>query len=96
MDGKPGRKMTVLNRKVAFEEKKNEPTIFDRYRKYILTARDGYVREWRMSEIEEIKAYVEKKTKTKFNLNVNCSYCIIDLINSFSRLDVSKNSIKKV
>lgn len=106
---KGGRPETVIDRKAAYEAKiekqrldaelkESLPTIFDKHRKYILMARDGYLRGWKMSDMEEILAFIEEKTKQKRNVNFNCSYCVIDLINSFSYLENydSKTGTKKV
>lgn len=63
-----------------------EIDIFDKYRHYILSAREGYLRGWKMSEIEEIHSFVNARLGRLYAMNYNCSMCIIDLINVFAKL----------
>jgi hypothetical protein len=63
-----------------------EVDIFNKYRNYILSAREGYLRGWKMSEIEEIHSFVNTRLGKPYAVNYNCSMCIIDLINVFAKL----------
>lgn len=69
------------------KEKVVKKTIFDKYRKHINSAKDGYVNGLSYSQAMEILRYIESKRNIKLGLNVNCGGCMIDLVLMFARLE---------
>ena len=64
-----------------------EPTIHDKYRKYIESAKLGYVNGLDRFEIMEILRWTEKKANCTLPINTSCSSCVMDLIRLFSNLE---------
>lgn len=64
-----------------------EPTIHDKYRKYIDMAKSGYLRGHSYPEIIEMLRYCEKKLNRQIPINLQCSQCLIDLVMMFARLE---------
>ena len=81
-----GKKVIPKEHKDVIVEVVQEQSIYEKYKQYIVMAREGYLRNWRMSEIEDIHRHVESVLGHKYYLNLNCSMCVIDLVNIFARL----------
>lgn len=64
-----------------------EETIFDKYRKYINTVKDGYLRDINYADAMEMLRYIEKNRNIKLGLNMTCAACMIELVGMFSRLE---------
>lgn len=77
--------------KIPLETEENliikEPTIHDKYRKYINSAKEGYVHGFEYSYAIEVLRYVENKTNHKIGLSMSCGNCIIELLKVFSNLE---------
>lgn len=63
------------------------PTIFDKYRKHIDTAKEGYLKKITYAEAIEMLRYIQKNTNHKLGLNMSCSNCLIELVQIFSSLE---------
>ena len=74
---------TVVNKEVAVE-----PTIFDKYRKYINQVKDNYISGLEYSDAIAILRYTEGKLNKTIPMNTSCPQCMMDLIRIFSRLEV--------
>lgn len=68
------------------EDKIVEPTIYDKYTKYIEQANAGYLVGLSYNNKLEILRYCEEKIGAKMPMNLNCGVCVIDLIKLFIRL----------
>lgn len=65
-----------------------EPTIFDKYRKYINQVKDNYISGLEYSDAIAILRYTENALNKTIPMNTSCPQCMIDLIRIFSRLEV--------
>lgn len=63
------------------------PTIFDKYREHIETAKEGYLRNIQYAEAVEILRYVQDKTGHKLGLSMSCSSCLLSLVKTFANLE---------
>lgn len=78
--------VNVVGEKPA-ESKTETINIFDKYRKYINTVKDGYLRNIDYESAMEMLRYIEKRRSIKLGLNMNCASCMIELVSMFSRLE---------
>lgn len=63
-----------------------EPTIYDKYDKYIKEVELGYLSSVSYAEAMEILRYCESKMNINIPLNMSCGSCIMDLIKLFIRI----------
>ena len=63
------------------------PTIFDKYRRHVETAKDGYLRDLKYPEAMEILRYIQDKTGHKLGLSMSCASCMLSLIETFANLE---------
>lgn len=75
-----------MNKSSIIEDKIVEPTIYDKYARYIEQANSGYLVGLSYNNKLEILQYCEEKIGAKMPMNLNCGVCVIDLIKLFVRL----------
>lgn len=66
----------------------SEPTIFDKYRKYINQVKDNYISGLEYSDAIAILRYTENALNKTIPMNTSCPQCMMDLVRIFSRLEV--------
>jgi hypothetical protein len=69
------------------QQENNEPTIHDKYRKFILQSKSNYLNGIEYSDVMEILRWCEKKINNQIPINVSCSTCVIDLIKMFANFE---------
>ena len=74
---------TVVNKEVVVE-----PTIFDKYRKFLNQVKDNYISGLEYGDIMAMLRYTEEKLNKTIPMNTSCPQCVMDLIRIFSRLEV--------
>ena len=74
-------------KKAKITETNTEPTIHDKYRKYILQVQENYINGLTYSEAMEMLRWCEDKIGRSIGLNMSCSSCMIDLIKMFKNLE---------
>lgn len=73
----------ILNK----EEIVKEETIFDKYRSLINQANSNYLRNYQYADLMVMLRYTEKFYGHSLPLNLQCSSCIIELVQMFGRLE---------
>jgi hypothetical protein len=68
----------------------SEPTIHDRFRKYILQVSSGYLRDLSYADAMVMLRWMENKTGHTIPINYSCGNCVMDLVKMFSRLEEKK------
>lgn len=63
------------------------PTIFDKYRNHIDSAKEGYLRKLSYPEAMEILRYIQDKTGHKLGLSMSCASCLLSLVETFANLE---------
>ena len=71
---------------VIVEQPVAEPTIFDRYDKFIKQAKDGYLIGFEYGHAMEVLRYCENIRRCSIPLNMSCPTCMLDLIKMFASL----------
>lgn len=64
-----------------------EKTIFDKYRKHIKTAKEGYLRDLKYPEAIEIKEFIHKETGHNIGITMSCGACLVNLVKTFANLE---------
>lgn len=62
-------------------------TIFDKYRKHINSAKNKTIIGMQYGEAMEILRFVENKLNIKLGLSLNCSSCMLNLVEMFASLE---------
>lgn len=65
----------------------NEPTIHDKYRKWIIQVDNGYATGLHWDGLMEIIRWCESRLNRQIAINPNCNTCIIDLLKLFKKLE---------
>lgn len=68
-------------------EMPKDKTLFDKYRKHIETAQDGYLRDITYAEAIEIKDFIHKKTGHNIGITMSCGACLVSLVQTFANLE---------
>lgn len=63
------------------------PTIFDKYRKHINSAKNKTISGLEYGQAMEILRFIENKQNIKLGLNINCASCMLTLIEIFASLE---------
>lgn len=63
-----------------------EPTIYDKFDKYVRQAQDGYVRDLSYADAMLILRYCEKQLNKSIPFTFSCGTCAYDLIKLFINL----------
>lgn len=63
-----------------------EPTIYDKFEKYMSQVSSGYLTGLNYSDAMEILRYCESKMNINIPLNMSCGVCLMDLMKLFMRL----------
>ena len=64
-----------------------ELTIFDKYRKFINSARSGSVVGLQYEDAMVMLRYIEKKINNQYPINMSCGTCLLELVKTFASFE---------
>jgi hypothetical protein len=63
-----------------------QPTIYDKFDKYVKQAQAGFIRDLNYSDAVEILRYCERQLNRNIPFNMSCATCVLQLVQLFINL----------
>lgn len=78
---------TEQNIELIYKSAEKEKTIFDKYRLQINEANGNYLMHYQYGDLIEMLRYCERVLGHPIPMNLQCSSCVISLVQMFARLE---------